>query len=121
VEIVDVLGVEAVSHGCGTQTDGDGFTRAQIQTAEPKERVGFLAAIDSRPHLELLATLNPGVELAAGEERQQLTTGRHPALVFEEDIEIVWHADDRRSAGGRPREALRHLGMNPRLWTAERA
>src|SRR4051812_12952354 len=91
VEVDDALGVEAMRGRRAGQTEGDWLARPKVKTEQSDVRIGFHTAVDPRPHLDQVAPLDAGVELAAAQHRQQLTGRRNAGLPVEELVEIVWH------------------------------
>ena len=75
-----------------------GSPASKVESAQPHECVGFLAAVDPGPHLDEVTPVDASVQLAATQGRQELPRRRYAALTVEENVESVWHADDRRPA-----------------------
>ncbi|BDX31424.1 hypothetical protein TUM20985_19710 [Mycobacterium antarcticum] len=67
MQIVDAFGVEAMGRRRGGQADCHGFAGSKVETAKPDVRVGLLTAVDPGPHLDQVASRDPGVELATAQ------------------------------------------------------
>ncbi|PQM47859.1 hypothetical protein C1Y40_01926 [Mycobacterium talmoniae] len=80
VQVDDVLGVESVSGGGGSKTDRDGFTGAQIQAAQPQQRIGVRLRVDAGPHPSEFPTGDAGFECGPAQAVDQLRGGGDAAL-----------------------------------------
>jgi hypothetical protein len=115
MEVSNFLGVEAICGRRRRQADRHGLSSPQVEASQPHMGIGFLTAVDSRPHLHKIAVANADVEAAATEQCQKLSCGCYTALRVEKGVEITSHGNDRQAIKAADSTLASSMWMNRRL------